>query len=108
VNGLRSSYPYRMIPGEDRDFGLCDMEIESKTAEPPPVQRGNIARTYYYMDHAYPGYGIINDSNRALFQDWALGDPVDRWECERVKRVEEIQGNVNGFVKFQCVVMGLW
>ncbi len=60
------------------------------------------------MDHAYPGYGIINDENRELFQEWAVGDPVDQWECQRVKRVEAIQGNENGFVKFQCVVMGLW
>jgi endonuclease I len=60
------------------------------------------------MDHAYPGYGIINDNNRALFQQWATADPVDQWECERVKRVEGVQGNENGFVRFQCVVMGLW
>jgi deoxyribonuclease-1 len=108
VNGLRSNYPYRMIPGEEREFGVCDMEFASKTAEPPPVQRGNIARTYYYMDYVYPGYGIINDNNRALFQQWAVGDPVDSWECDRVKRVEEVQGNGNGFVKFQCIVRGMW
>ncbi len=60
------------------------------------------------MDHAYPGYGIINDENRALFQEWAVSDPVDAWECQRVKRVEAIQGNDNGFVKYGCVVRGLW
>jgi len=108
INGLRSSYPCRMIPGEEREFGTCDIEIQSKTAEPPPVKRGNIARTYFYMDYVYPGFGIINDDNRALFQQWASDDPVDQWECQRVKRVEAIQGNKNPFVKYQCIVSGIW
>ncbi len=108
INGLRSSYPYRMIAGEDREFGTCDMEIENKTAEPPPVKQGNIARTYFYIDYVYPGYGIINDENRALSQQWASDDPVDHWECERVKRVEAIQGNENPFVKYRSIVNGMW
>ncbi len=49
-------------------------------------------------------YGIINDSNRALFQAWATADPVDAWECERVKRVEGVQGNETPFVKYSCIV----
>jgi len=97
-----------MIPGEEREFGTCDMEIENKTAEPPIVKRSNIARTYFYMDYVYPGYDIINDDNRALFQDWAATDPVDQWECQRVKRVEDFQGNENPFVKFQCIVLEMW
>ena len=54
INGLRSNYSFAMIPGEKRVFGKCDMEIENKKAEPPPDKRGNIARTYFYMDWAYP------------------------------------------------------
>ena len=35
VNGLRSNYSYAMIPGEERRFGSCDMEISDRKAEPP-------------------------------------------------------------------------
>jgi endonuclease I len=44
-----------MILGEKREFGDCDVEIENKKVEPRPEIRGDIARTYRYMDKAYPG-----------------------------------------------------
>ncbi len=102
INGLRSNYSFAMIPGEDRRFGTCDMEIENRKAEPPENVRGNIARTYFYMDKAYPGRGIISKKNRKLLQAWDRSDPVDAWECERAKRIETIQGNDNLFVKAAC------
>ena len=108
INGLRSNYSFAMIPGEKRKFGNCDMEIEGRKAEPPPDKRGNIARTYYYMDWAYPGHGIISKKNRKLFEAWDMGDPVDAWECERCRRIEGIQGNENPFVKGGCVERGIW
>ena len=36
INALRLNYSYAMIPGEKRQFGPCDMEIEDKKAEPRP------------------------------------------------------------------------
>ena len=60
--------------------------------------RGEIARTYLYMDSVYPGRGIISNKNRKLFDAWNKSDPVDEWECERAKRIERIQGNVNEVV----------
>lgn len=112
INGLRSNYSYGMIPGEKREFGNCDMEIEDRKAEPAPEKRGNIARTYFYMDWAYPGHGmIISGKNRKLFklfEAWNREDPVDVWECERCKRIERIQGNENPFVKEPCRAAGLW
>ena len=108
INGLRSNYSFAMIPGEKRLFGKCDMEIEERKAEPPPEKRGNIARTYFYMDEAYPGHGIISKKNKKLFQTWDKLDPVDEWECERSRRIEKIQGNENRFVKKECQLKGLW
>ena len=108
INGLRSNYSFAMIPGEKRVFGKCDMEIEGRKAEPPPDKRGNIARTYFYMDWAYPGHGVISKKNRKLFQAWDKEDPVDAWECERCRRIEKIQKNENPFVKKACVEKGLW
>ena len=108
LNGLRSNFSFGMIPGEKREFGNCDMEIENRKTEPPPEKRGDIARTYAYMEWAYPGCGIISGKNRKLFQAWDKEDPVDRWECERCKRIEKIQGNEDPFVKQLCMAVGLW
>lgn len=99
INALRSNYSYAMIPGEKREFGACDMEIEDKKAEPRPEIRGDIARIYFYMNDAYPGHGVISKKNRKLFEAWAKEDPVDDWERERAKRIEAIQGNHNNFVE---------
>lgn len=104
VNGLRSNYPYRMIEGEKRRFGACDMEISNRMAEPPEYVRGDIARTYFYMDTAYPNRGIVNDDNREMLEEWSALDPVDEWECEREERIRELQGNENEFVSRECVV----
>ena len=95
VNGRRSNYSMAIIIGEIREFGKCDVEIKNKKIEPKDSIRGEIARTYLYMDSVYPGRGIISKKNRKLFDAWNKSDPVDGWECERAKRIEKIQGNRN-------------
>ena len=74
------------------------MEIKNRKAEPAPHIRGDIARTYMYMNWAYPGRGIISKKNAKLFDAWNRTDPIDEWERERSKRIEAIQGNKNPFV----------
>ena len=108
INVLRSNYRFGIIPGEKREFGDCDMEIEKGKAEPPPHVRGNIARTYFYMNWAYPGYRIMSQEDNELFQAWDEEDPVDDWECQRSGRIEKIQGNENPFVKEACIEAGMW
>lgn len=103
INGNRSNYSFAMIPGEKREYGSCDIEIENRRAEPAPHIRGNIARIYFYMDESYPGRGIISSSSRKMFESWDQSDPVDAWECERNARIDEIQGNGNRFVGSQCL-----
>jgi deoxyribonuclease-1 len=107
INGLRSNYRFGMVPGEPREFGACDFEIEDRMAEPADGVRGNIARTYKYMNWAY-GRGIIGRARAKLFHAWGQSDPVDAWECERARRIEAIQGNENPFVKRACRSAGLW
>ena len=102
VNGLRSNYSMAIIEGEVRKFGECDVEISSRKVEPREEVRGEIARTYLYMDSAYPGRGIISKKNRKLFEAWNRSDPVDEWECERARRIERIQGNRNEIVIGGC------
>lgn len=108
IRGLKSNYAYGMIPEEKQEFGDCDIEIAFDKVEPPSEIRGDIARMYFYMDWAYPGYDILSKENNKLFKAWDKHDPVDEWECERARRIEEIQKNENPFVKKACVAEGLW
>lgn len=105
LNMLRSNYTLYMVAGEKREFGSCDFEVEDKLAEPRPSIRGDIARTYYYMDRAYPGHGIIGKSKRKLLAIWNQQDPVDEWECRRAAKIEQLQGNANEIVKPLCQKM---
>ena len=91
-----------IINGEKRECDKCDVEIKNKKVEPKESIRGEIARTYLYMDSVYPGRGIISKKNRKLFDAWNKSDPVDKWECERAKRIEKIQGNRNEVVMRDC------
>ena len=102
VNGRRSNYSMAIINGEKREFGKCDVEIKNKKVEPKESIRGEIARTYLYMDSVYPGRGVISKKNRKIFDAWNQSDPVDEWECERSKRIEKIQGNRNDVVMRDC------
>ena len=107
LNGLRSNYSFALLPGEERRFGVCDMEIAERKAEPPPEVRGDIARSYFYMDMAYPGRGIVSGKNRKLYEAWDRADPVNGWECERQRRIAELQGNENRYVARACEEKGL-
>jgi len=104
VNGLRSNYDYGMIAGEKRQFGSCDMEIDSKQklAEPPEAVRGDIGRTYLYMASAYPNVKFLSNAESQMMQAWADSDPVTAWECERERNIATIQGNHNKIVKSAC------
>jgi deoxyribonuclease-1 len=106
VNGDRSNYRFDMIQGEKREYGKCNMEIEDRIAEPPDDKFGDIARTYMYMEAAY-GRGVIAQSNIKLFEAWNKMDPVDKWECERARLVEKVQGNKNTILDKACKQAGL-
>jgi deoxyribonuclease-1 len=108
IKQLRSYYSYAIIPGEEREFGECDIEIEGRKVEPRPDLRGDIARTYFYMDAAYPDRGIISQKNREMFELWTSEDPVSYWECRRTKRIERQQRNENPFVKWPCKEKHRW
>lgn len=96
LNADRSNYHFGIIQGEAREYEACDFEVEGKLAEPKEDIRGDIARTYFYMEHTY---GVrISDKQRKLFEVWNKHDPVSDWEKIRAKRIEKIQGNKNEFV----------
>lgn len=107
INGLRENFSMATIPSDQREFGSCRVKISDRKFEPPPDVRGDIARTYLYMDKAYPRYGIISEKNRKLYEAWSKEDPVDAWECQRARRIKELQGNANEFVEQACLVAKL-
>lgn len=102
INAVRSDFSFGEIPGEKRDFGMCDFEVDGKVAEPADSIKGDIARIYQYMDQAYPELEIINEKNRLMFEKWAALDPADEKECQKGVRIEKIQGNINTVLKKAC------
>ncbi|WP_339379713.1 endonuclease [Aliivibrio sp. SR45-2] len=101
VNAMRSNYNFVMLPGETSDFGACKMKIDNKKAEPPENARGRIARSYMYMESAYPRYKM-SKSQRQLMNAWDKQYPVSAWECTRAQRIEKLQGNTNTIIKERC------
>ncbi|WP_201265477.1 endonuclease [Mariprofundus sp. EBB-1] len=98
LNGDRSNFRYGMISGESRRYGDVDFEVDFKhrVAEPAMNVRGDIARTYFYMEKVY---GLnISKKQRRLFDVWNREDPVDAWEVWRNKKIMALQGNSNPFV----------
>lgn len=99
VNGNRSNYAMAIIDGEAREYGACDVEIDNKQVEPRPAIRGDIARTYLYMDWAYPNRQILDDQSRAMMLSWHKADPPTKAERAWAERVRAVQGNVNPFIQ---------
>ena len=99
VNAARSDFSMGIIEGDETKFGACDFEVDTEDdkVEPPLNVRGNIARIYFYVEFTY---GLtLSEGQRRLLRAWHLSDPVDEWEVERDKRIEELQGNSNPFVR---------
>lgn len=99
VNQARSNYRFGLIPGEAREFGQCDFEVDrqARVVEPRPAVRGDIARIAFYMAAAH-GVWLAEDQI-ALFQVWSRADPPDAFEHERNARIRRLQGSGNPFVE---------
>lgn len=109
LNGLRSNYSMAELgaekaaaAGKPGMFGGCKAMVEDRKFEPMPFAKGIVARTYMYMDQAYPGRGVISDKNKNLFEAWSKLHPVSEWECERAKRIAGVQGNINPVLEPLC------
>ncbi|MBQ7413791.1 MAG: endonuclease [Alphaproteobacteria bacterium] len=108
VNALRQNYNFTQFQNDTKSsFGSCSMKIQDKKAEPPPLARGVIARTYLYFDGAYHRYRM-SPSQRKLMEAWDKEYPIEPWECERACRIQNIQKNTNQVLKKRCQPKGLW
>ena len=106
VNAMRSNFNFTELSADTPNtFGSCAMKIQERKVEPPHHIKGIIARTYLYMENAYPRYKISNKMKKML-QVWDNVHPVTEWECIRAKRIEKIQGNPNKIVNEKCEKKG--
>lgn len=102
VNAMRSNYNFTMLPDVKPAFGSCQVKIEARKAEPTIESRGQIARSYLYMEQRYRRYEM-SKSQKQLMLAWNREYPVTSWECVRADRIRKIQGNTNVFVDInQC------
>lgn len=99
INQARRDYIMGEVPGEARRFGRCDVEIVDQTIEPRPRIRGDIARTWFYMEWAYPGHVQLTPWQRTLYTVWSEADPVDGLERAWATEVARVQGNLNPFIR---------
>ena len=105
VNAVRSNKQYSALPDVSIAFGSCLAKVDSNRFEPPDQAKGQVARAAMYMDASYPKYRL-SDQQARLFEAWDKKFSVDEWECERVARIENLQGNTNEIVKSRCEKAG--
>lgn len=99
LNADRSNYKYDFELPTTGQYGMCQFEVDFKTdrAKVREELRGVIARTYLYFNKEY---GIkLSKQELQKYEVWNRANPPDAWEIERNKRIKEVQGNINEFVK---------
>ncbi|MDC3192349.1 endonuclease [Pseudoalteromonas elyakovii] len=103
LNADRSDFNFGEIDGKNRAYGQCDFEVsfEADLVEPTDFVKGNIARIYLYMVEKHGAK--VTPEKLEMFKLWNKIDPIDRWECERDRRISTIQGNSNHFVSQECI-----
>lgn len=95
INADKGAKRMGIVPGEARDYGLCDFE-SGAVVEPSFSVRGDVARIWLYM-HEIRGVPLSRREIE-MYLDWHRSDPPDAWEIERDKRIEAMQGNSNPYV----------
>lgn len=107
LNGARSNKPFGEVPGEPREFGVCDFEVNKDVVEPAPHLRGDIARIYLYMFARYPKHVPLTKVMIKELEVWAAGDPVDSVECHRQRAVASTYRH-NHYVEQACRLIDSW
>lgn len=100
INMYKSSKSFGIIPGEDREFGDCAVELNKEVMEPAEHIRGDIARIHMYMIEQY-GVKLplfYDEDFWAMLERWAEMDPVDDAERERNQKICLVQSFGNKLV----------
>ena len=100
INAARSNFRMAIIPGEKREFGSCDIEIENRKIEPREEVRGIIARAFLYMDRVYPGRGVLQrqGGTRKMIEEWNTKYPPTPFEKKWALQIMKLQGNCQPFI----------
>lgn len=98
LNADRGNFSYGEIPGEERNYGDCDFEVDFKRrlVEIRPEIRGIAARAYLYMSAKYEV--PLEDSKKNLYTEWNKAYPPAEWEKKKASIIERLQGNKNPFL----------
>jgi deoxyribonuclease-1 len=98
ANRLRGSMPFAEVAGEQHAIAGCDIEVDegSRTVEPRPPVRGEIARAMFYVQQTY-GMPIYPRQGELLLR-WHRADPPDAEERRRNDAIAKIQGRRNPFI----------
>ena len=98
LNAWRSNKPFGLI-SEENHIGGCDFEVDDDLdlAEPRDSVKGDIARVFLYMMDAWDM--PLDDTQKNMYIEWSISDPVTDKEKEINKKVCEVQGNSNNFVE---------
>lgn len=107
VNADRSNFGFNEFTKTFNQYGQCQFATDFKNRQVQPRNeiKGMIARTYLYMADRY-GLNLSKNEKR-LMSAWNKSYPVQRWECERNRIIESVQGNDNPFITQQCQARGL-
>lgn len=109
LNQRRSNKPMaEIMPGDGEALAGIGGFVAAKSFTPRDGVKGDVARTYLYMNDSYPEAQLLSPQKSQLYAAWAAQDPVDPWECRRAYRIEAMQGNENRFVKTPCLAAQLW
>lgn len=108
TNLIRSDKPHEELTSSDKSFGRCDIKVNSRGFTARKEAKGIVARTYMYMNYAYPETHVISGKNQKLYEAWNKMYPVSAKECTRAKMIERVQENANPFVKKPCQEKNLW
>lgn len=110
VNGDRENFMMDEIAENqgDRPYGGCKVEIDKKQQkfEPLDEDKGMMARTYLYMEWAYPMHVKIGEEQKKRYINWDKKFPVTEFECKRGKLIQEIQKNINEILQERCKKAG--
>ncbi|MEE3113728.1 MAG: endonuclease, partial [Candidatus Thermoplasmatota archaeon] len=123
VNSARSDKDFDNATSQHSECTGCNYSEDAW--EPPDEVKGDVARSIFYMDVRYNGYG--NEPNLTLVNNysstsigngtlgvlctlyaWHTSDSVDAAEQERNEVVESYQNNRNPFVDGPGYVQAIW
>lgn len=91
LNADRSNFRYGADKPKVGMYGECKFEVDfdANRAYVRDEIKGDIARAYLYMSKTYNIN--LSDQERKLMEAWDKQDPIDEWEIEKNKRIENIK-----------------